>query len=371
MNSRLLEVMTVFTKLGFIAFGGPAAHIAMMEQEIVSRRKWMESQHFLDLVGATNLIPGPNSTEMTMHCGYERAGIAGLIIAGLSFILPAVLITGLFAWFYFAYGSLPELNSFFAGVRPAVIIIIVFAIWKLAKKALKSWQLGLIGIGAMVATFAGLHEVLAILGAGLIGLIYKGLSFRNSSELSCFVPFVPLAATASVLNEISNTKIFLLFLKLGSVLFGSGYVLIAYMDAELVQRGLLSSAELLDAVAIGQITPGPVLSTATFVGYQIGGVSGAIAATAGIFLPSFLFVLLLNPLIPKLRNSTLATGFLDAVNVGAVAVMVVVVIHLSGEVLTDWKSVFIATFSVLLMFHPRTGPVHVVCAGALAGIMLG
>ncbi|WP_268122935.1 chromate efflux transporter [Roseivirga pacifica] len=372
-KNRYLEVVQVFFKLGLIAFGGPAAHIAMMEQEIVEKRKWMSRQHFLDLVGATNLIPGPNSTEMTMHCGHERAGWRGLFLAGASFILPAVVLTGLLAWLYVTYGEVPAVEPFLYGIKPAVIAIIIGAILKLGKKALKNWQLGVIGAAVIAASLFGLNEVLAILGAGVLGLLWFGIIQNpNSANLKSFAPFLLFSLGNLSAEGISTTKLFLVFLKIGAVLFGSGYVLVAYLDGELVEKlGWLTRQELLDAIAIGQFTPGPVLSTATFIGYQINGVWGAMAATAGIFLPSFFFVLLLNPIVPKLRNSKLAAGFLDAVNIAAVGIMVAVTFNLCQNILVDWKTALIAILSTIVTFKfKKVSALWIVIGGALLGFVL-
>lgn len=373
MSKELNEVAKVFLKLGFIGFGGPAAHIAMMEEEVVSKRKWMSRQHFLDLVGATNLIPGPNSTEMTMHCGHERAGWPGLFVAGACFIFPAVLLTGILAYLYMEYGQLPAIEPFLYGIKPAVIAIILAAIYKLGKKALKTWQLGMIGLAAILASFLGVNEITAILAAGFIGLIWFGILQNDKGhKLNSFFPLIFLQMGTASLAAISNTKLFLVFLKIGAVLFGSGYVLVAYMDAELVEKlGWLTKSELLEAIAIGQFTPGPVLSTATFVGYQINGFWGAFVATAGIFLPSFFFVLILNPIVPKLRKSTLASGFLDAVNIGAVGIMIAVTFRLGEDILVDWKVWLIALLSIIISFSfNKVNAFWIVIGGALLGYFL-
>lgn len=372
-SGDLGEVAKVFFKLGLIAFGGPAAHIAMMEEEVVAKRKWMSRQHFLDLIGATNLIPGPNSTEMTMHCGYERAGWKGLFVAGSCFIFPAVVFTGVLAWFYVEYGKVPAVEPFLYGIKPAVIAIILGAIYKLGKKALKNWQLGVIGILVVIVSFLGINEITAILGAGFIGLLWFGsLQREKDGKLFSFLPVLFLNAGTIAAKAISNTKLFLVFLKIGAVLFGSGYVLVAYLDGELVEKlEWLTKQELLDAIAIGQFTPGPVLSTATFIGYQVNGLWGAIAATAGIFLPSFFFVFLLNPIIPKLRQSRLARGFLDAVNIGAVGIMIAVTFRLGQEILIDWKAWSIAILSIVITFTAKkVSAVWIVLGGALLGYVL-
>lgn len=371
-RKHLGEVAALFFKLGLIAFGGPAAHIAMMEEEVVTKRKWMSRQHFLDLVGATNLIPGPNSTEMTMHCGHERAGWPGLFVAGACFIFPAVVFTGILAWLYVEYGEAPAIEPFLYGIKPAVLAIILSAVYKLGQKALKNWQLGLVGAAVIAASLGGVNEITAILGAGAVGLVWFGLPSRGGNTLIASIPFIFLNTGVLIAKVASSTNLFLAFLKIGAVLFGSGYVLVAYLDGELVEKlGWLTKPELLDAIAIGQFTPGPVLSTATFIGYQIGGISGAIAATLGIFLPSFFFVLLLNPIVPKLRESKLAAGFLDAVNIGAVGVMIAVAFRLGEEILIDWRAWLIAVLSIAVTFGvKKVGALWIVIGGALLGYLL-
>lgn len=381
-RGSLGEIAGVFFKLGVIAFGGPAAHIAMMEDEIVKKRKWMSQEHFLDLMGATNLIPGPNSTEMTMHCGHERGGWPGLFVAGACFIFPAVVITGLLAWLYQLYGTLPEVEPFIYGIKPAVIAIILSAAYRLGKKAFKTTTLIVLGVLALIANLMGLHEVLVLFGCAFIGFLLYSLK-ANRNQLNSFAPFllIPSTGLASGATKVGSLKVFLSFLKIGAILYGSGYVLFAFLETELVARGWMTSQALLDAVAVGQITPGPVLSTSTFIGWQLNGISGAIAATVGIFLPSFLFVLILNPLIPKMRKSKWIGSMLDAVNVAAVALIVGVCIKMSKEsILTAslsngheviWQSVLIALLSlVVVFFFKKTNSAFIVVGGALLGYLL-
>lgn len=371
-KGRLREVASVFFRLGCIAFGGPAAHIAMMEEEIVKKRRWMDRQHFLDLMGATNLIPGPNSTEMTMHCGHERAGKSGLIVAGLAFILPAVVLTGMLAWLYSEYGTLPAVEPFFMGIKPAVLAIIASAIFKLGKKALKNIELGILGGLVLLLSLAGVNEILALLAAGIAGAVYFYFRTKANSSLSSFSPFALLQVGSAVLTKMSSAGVFWTFLKVGAVLYGSGYVLFAYLDAELVARGWLSRQQLIDAVAVGQFTPGPVLSTATFVGYQLAGIPGAVAATVGIFLPSFFFVWILNPLVPRMRKSVILRSFLDSVNIAAVAVMVAVLIAMGTDTLISWQSLVIAALSLLFTFGPKKlNALWLVLGGAMLGFLLG
>ena len=371
-KGNLLEVAQVFFKMGCIAFGGPAAHIAMMEEEVVNKRKWMSRQYFLDLIGVTNLIPGPNSTEMTMHCGHERAGFPGLFVAGVSFIFPAVVITGFLAWLYTTYGSLPNVEPFVFGIKPAVLAIIAGAILKLGKKALKGWELGVLGLLVLAASLLGFNEVTVLLIAGLLGTIYFTSKSKLNDTPKSIVPLVLLQASSTAVLKITSIKVFWTFLKVGSVLYGSGYVLFAYLDAELVTTGWLTQQELMDAIAVGQFTPGPVLSTATFIGYQLTGFWGAIAASLGIFLPSFLFVLVLNPLIPKMRKSKVLRYFLDSVNVAAVAVMLGVLFEMSRVILiNDWRAIVIAVISMGITFGlKKSNAMWTVLGGSLLGYLL-
>ena len=367
MNNRLKEVALVFFKLGCFAFGGPAAHIAMMENEVVVKRKWMTRDYFLDLIGTTNLIPGPNSTEMTMHCGHERAGKAGLFVAGIAFIFPAVIITGLLAYLYVEYGTLPQVEPFVLGIKPAVLAIIAAAVIKLGKKAIKTKELIIIGSLVLIASLLGVNEVLALLSAGVLGTLYFYIKDKATSNLKSVSPLFLSLGLGTSLAKISALNVFLVFLKVGAILYGSGYVLFAYLDAELVTKGWLTRVELIDAIAVGQFTPGPVLSTSTFIGYQLSGVWGAIAATTGIFLPSFLFVLILNPFIPKMRKSKVLRYFLDAVNVAAVAVMLAVLIIMAKETLLDWKTIIIAIGASFLVFGTKIGPIWTIVIGAVLG----
>ena len=373
-QQKLIEIAQVFLKLGLFAFGGPAAHIAMMEEEIVRKRKWMDHAHFLDLMGATNLIPGPNSTEMTMHCGYVRGGVAGLVVAGFCFIFPAVVLTLLLAYFYVQYGQIPEVEPFINGIKPAVLAVILGAVFKLGKKALKNWQLGGIGVIVIMASYVGVNEVTALLSAGLFGgLFFYGMHQAKSNTHRSILPFLPLSISVPLVSKIlvSSSNIFWIFLKVGAVLYGSGYVLFAYLKGELVEPGHMQMNELIDAIAVGQFTPGPVLSTATFIGYQLGGFGGAIAATFGIFLPSFLFVWMLNPLVARLRKSTFLGFFLDSVNVAAVAIMVFVLYEMTLETIANWQNGVVAILGLLCVFGPKKiGSVWIVLGGSILGFFL-
>lgn len=371
MNSTLKEVALVFFKLGCFAFGGPAAHIAMMESEIVVKRKWMTRDYFLDLIGTTNLIPGPNSTEMTMHCGYERAGKIGLFVAGIAFVFPATVITAVLAYLYVEYGELPQVEPFVLGIKPAVLAIIGSAVIKLGKKAMKTMELAVLGVLILVASLLGVNEILALLSAGVFGMLYFYVKEKSITNLNGVPPLFLTFGLGTSMLKISVFNVFFVFLKVGAILYGSGYVLFAYLDAELVTKGWLTRTELLDAIAVGQFTPGPVLSTSTFIGYQLSGFYGALVATTGIFLPSFLFVLILNPFIEKMRESKLLRYFLDAVNVAAVAVMLAVLFVMAKETLLDWKSIVIAIIATYLVFATKkVGPIWVIVIGAAIGYVM-
>lgn len=368
-NNPLKDVAKLFLRLGVTAFGGPAAHIAMMQQEVVTKRKWMTDQHFLDLVGATNLIPGPNSTEMAIHIGQERAGWKGLLVAGLCFILPAVLITGLFAWLYKTCGQLPDVQPFVYAIKPAIIAIILAAVYPLAKKSLKSIALGIIGVAVLMLSLLGINEISLMFGAGLLALTFN--FFKQQKNSNGFFLFSILQISATTLLPITNSQLFWIFLKIGSILYGSGYVLFAFLDTELVAKGLLSRQQLIDAIAVGQFTPGPVFSSVTFIGYQINGPTGAIVSTIGIFLPSFVFVALFNPLVKRLRHSNLFAAFLDAVNVASVAIIISVCYAMGKDSITDWRTILIAVASIVITVgFKKINSAWIVLGGSLTGYLL-
>lgn len=365
----LSEIARVFLKLGFFGFGGPAVHIAMMEEEVVRKRGWMTGEYFLDLVGATNLIPGPNSTEMTMHCGRERGGWKGLVIAGMCFILPAVTITGLLAWAYKTYGALPEVQPFLYGIKPAIIAVIVALMISLGRRALKTVTLGIIGVLVLVLSLAGMNEIYVLFGAGFAGMFLYKLK-QETSRTNSLSPVV-FVAVARWVEEVSTWNLFVIFLKIGAILYGSGYVLFAFLDTALVARGILSEQELIDAIAVGQFTPGPVFSAATFIGWQVGGFPGAVAATVGIFLPSFFFVTFLNPLIPRLRKSKTMSAFLDTVNVASVAIILAVVIDMVRASIHDWRTIVISLLGFIITFQFRKlNSAFIVLGGAVLGYVL-
>jgi chromate transporter len=362
---ELRELAGLFLKLGTIAFGGPAAHIAMMEDEVVRRRGWLTREAFLDYLGATNLIPGPNSTELAIHIGRERAGWPGLLVAGTCFILPAaVIVTGL-AWAYLRFGRLPAAAGVLYGVKPVVIAVVLQALWGLGRTAVKSPVLAALGLAAMGAVGAGVHELLVLIAAGAVmATIRAGRAGRAAGAFAGLgVTLAPAAAPFSL------GGLFGVFLKIGAVLFGSGYVLLAFLRADLVERlGWLSERQLLDAIAVGQITPGPVFTTATFVGYLLGGGPGALVATVGIFLPAFVFVALSGVLVPRLRRSAAAGAALDGVNVASLALMALVTLQLARTALVDAATVALAAASALLLLRWRVNSAWLVLAGALAGV---
>ena len=370
-KNDLKEVARFFLRLGFTAFGGPAAHIAMMRQEAVLKRKWMSEQHFLDLVGATNLIPGPNSTEMAIHIGQERCGWRGLVIGGLCFIMPAVLITGCVAWLYKSYGHLPQVQPFVYGIKPAIIAVILAAIYPLAIKSLQTVELGIIGIVCLLLSFFGFSQILILFGAGFLAMGLKAIRMKRANAMSSFVPFALLQTHNSSFFSVVNINLFLCFLKIGAILYGSGYVLFAFLDAELVTKGIISHQQLIDAIAVGQFTPGPVFSSVTFIGYQVNGVNGAVISTIGIFLPSFLFVAFLNPLVLKMRGSRLFSSFLNAVNVASIALIVFVCYQLGRDSFSNRRQILIAVCSAFILFRfKQINNAFVILGGALAGYLL-
>lgn len=369
---ELKEIAKVFSKIGFIGFGGPAAHIAMMRDEVVVKRKWMSEQYFLDLLGATNLIPGPNSTEMAIHIGFDKGGWRGLVTAGMCFILPAVFLTSILAYLYIRYGQLPELQPFIYGIKPAIIAIILAAIYPLAKQSVKSLNLGLIGITVLLAAVIGVNEIYLMLGAGLLAFGLHTIQNRQNDTLQSIVPFAFfLQIIQTTFWTATNAQLFWTFLKIGSILYGSGYVLFAFIDTELVTKGLLTRQQLMDAIAVGQFTPGPVFSSVTFIGFQINGLSGAFISTIAIFLPSFVFVAMLNLLMKKLRNSKGFSAFLDAVNVVSVAVMMVVCLEMGKEIITDWRTMLIAFSSIAITFgYRKINSAFIVLGSSLFGYLL-
>lgn len=370
-TENLKDIARLFLKLGIIGFGGPAAHISMMQNEVVTKRKWISQQHFLDLIGATNLIPGPNSTEMAIHIGREKAGWKGLITAGVCFILPAVFITGIFAWLYKKYGALPEIQPFVYGIKPAIIAVILSAIFPLAEKSFNSIGLIILGLVVLTGSLLGYNEIFLLFGAGILYVLIAFVRPGRSGDLKNLIPIVYLQGSEYNLIPSLNFKLFLIFLKVGSILYGSGYVLFAFLDAELVTSGMMNRKQLIDAIAVGQFTPGPVFSSVTFIGYQINGWVGAAVSTLGIFLPSFLFVALLNPLVKKMRNSKIFSVFLDAVNAASVAIIVSVCISMGIETVTDWRTILIAVVCLYISFRYRKiNSALIVVSGSIMGYLL-
>ena len=399
--SRLHEIGWLFFKLGVFGFGGPAAHIALMQEEFVEKRKWLDRQHFLDLMGATNLIPGPNSTQMTMHVGYERAGIPGLLVAGFSFILPAAALTALLAWMYVTYGSLPQVKPILDGMQPAILALIAATLWKLAKTAVQSRLLAILGLLVMLVALTGLQAILAlgagtIFGGALLLFLRRDEEQEDSSgeekggkkgggiaggalwfftqcrevQASLLVWGSGGSALPRLAPVASLAGIGWFFLKIGLVLYGSGYVLIAFLEQGLVHElKWLSSEQLFHAVAMGQMTPGPVLTTATAVGWLLKGWSGAVLATVAMFLPSFVLVALLNPIVPKLRRSRWMSAFLDSVNVSAVGLMAAVTLKLGWVAMGHWTSWVIGALAVGLRIRFKLHAIWLIIGGGTLGYL--
>ena len=373
-RTSLRELALLFLRLGATAFGGPAAHIAMMRDEVVVRRGWLSDERFLDLLGATNLIPGPNSTEMAIHIGWQRRRAAGLLVAGLAFIVPAMLITGVCAWAYVSFGTRPEASWLLYGVKPVIIAVVVQAIWSLAPKAAKTRWLRVLGLLVLALSAYGVDELLLLFGAGTLSLTVAPTLRRDlpaspppTRSAQQTIALLPIAASSTA-ALITLPSLFWLFFKTGSVLFGSGYVLIAFLRGDLVQRlHWLTEAQLIDAVAIGQLTPGPVFTTATFIGYLLAGPNGALVATLGIFLPAFIFVALSGPLVPRLRASAAAGSFLDGVNVASLALMVVVTVQLGHAAVIDAPTACLALASTVLLVRFQLGSTWLIALGAATG----
>jgi len=383
-RADLRDLAALFLRLGATAFGGPAAHISMMEREVVTRRGWMTREEFLDLLGATNLAPGPNSTKMALFIGYARGGWAGFFAAGLGFVLPSTLIVTVFAWAYVRFGSLPAFPHFFEGIKPVVLALIAEALVSLGRTAVKNRFLLALGLGALAASFF-VHELVLLLVSGCVSAVASvvfltrgkeggpsPVSKKSSLRLSKRPLFFPLFALGAPLSSFSLTSLFLFFLKTGAVLFGSGYVLLAYLKADLVERWhWLTSAQLLDAVAVGQFTPGPLSSTATFIGYVLGGLPGAAVATLGIFLPAFALAAVMGPFVPQLRRSKLLGAFLDGVNVAALALMGSVTLQFASPALTNGPTIALFLASIAILAVARINAAWLVLAGGLLGLAFG
>jgi chromate transporter len=374
-QASLTDLALLFLRLGTTAFGGPAAHIAIMEDEVVRRRHWLSREKFLDLLGATNLIPGPNSTEMAIHIGHQKRGWPGLLVAGVCFILPAVLIVGTLAWVYVRFGKLPQVTGILYGVKPVIIVVVIQALLRLGKIALKTKLLIAITTVVVVLSFLRINELALLLAAGATGTLaqFAGKLRHTHRSLvsSITVGSILQASATATAAPLGLLPIFLFFLKVGSVLFGSGYVLLAFLRSDLVERWhWLTNSQLLDAIAVGQVTPGPVFTTATFIGYVLAGTPGALVATVGIFLPAFVFVAISGPLVPKIRRSPAAGAFLDAVNAASLALMALVTYELGRSALTDLTTTALAVVSALLLFLLRVNSTWLILGGAVVGLLL-
>ena len=379
--AHLREIAASFLRLGTTAFGGPAAHIAMMEEEFVRRRHWVSHAEFLDMLGATNLIPGPNSTEMAIHIGHQRGGWKGLVVGGACFILPAVAIVMAAAWAYVRFGSMPQVQSIMYGIKPVMIAIVIQALWRLGPVALKTRLLTAIALAAAVAALTGINVLLVLFGAGvptaLIALMEdRGSGVRESAALLFarlrLLPASNVAAAAAAgAVPFSMMGLFLFFLKVGAVLYGSGYVLLAFLDADLVTRlHWLTRSQLLDAVAIGQVTPGPVFTTATFIGYLLAGARGGLVATIGIFIPSFIFVAASRPILPRIRRSKVAGAFLDGINAGALALMAAVTLQLGRAAIVDPATATLGVAATAILLFSRLNSAWLILAGGIVGLVV-
>jgi chromate transporter len=368
----LLEVASSFIRLGFTAFGGPAAHIALFHDEFVTRRGWLTDQHFLDLLGATNLIPGPNSTEMAMHIGLARAGWLGLIVGGACFILPAALIVGVLAALYVQFGVLPAVAWLLYGIKPVIVAVIGQAIYNLGGKAAKTPFLIALGIGVFMLYLLGGNEIALLFGGALLALVVMNAGKLLRGQPLIVLPHLWLAQVAAPLAPatFSLSELFLTFLKIGGLLYGSGYVLLAFLRSDFVERlGWLTDQQLLDAVAIGQFTPGPLFTTATFVGYITGGAAGAVLATLAIFLPGFVFVAIIHPLVPRIRQSSWLSALLDGVNMAAIGLMAAVTVEIARAALVDWVTVLLAIVAGVLLIRFKINSTWLIIGGGIIGVL--
>ena len=364
-TSRLSEVAQLFLKLGVIGFGGPAAHVALMRREVVDRRKWLDDQAFLDLLGASNLIPGPTSTELAIYLGYTRAGPIGLVVAGLLFILPAMLLVLAFAWAYVQFGATPQAGALLYGIKPVIVAVVVQAIYALSRTAIRSWALAAVVVLTIIMYLAGLNPLIP-----LFGLSIGAAVIANRQRIGLPVVVGGLTLAPAAIQGFSYLTLFLTFLKIGATLYGSGYVLLAFLHDDFVSRlGWLTDQQLLDAVAVGQVTPGPVFTTATFIGYLVGGLPGALLATVAIFLPSFVFVAIVYPLVPKLRQSPWSSAFLDGANAAAIGLMAAVVWQLGTSSITDILTAALALAAAILLIRFKVNSAWLVVGGGAVGLV--
>jgi chromate transporter len=369
--AKLREISLLFLKLGAVSFGGPATQFALMHSEIVKKRKWLDDQQFLDLVGATNMIPGPNGTELAMHIGFLQAGWLGLIAAGVCLALPAIFMTLIFAWLYIRWGTVPQAEWILYGIKPVVIAVILRALWQLGSKAIKDVLIVTATLVVFALYFVHINEIVLLFGCGIIVMIIKNAHpFRNRACCVSLIPIGGIGLLSQAAVHFSFTRLFLIFLKIGAVWYGSGYVLLAFLRGDFVERlGWLTNQQLLDAVAVGQITPGPLFTTATFIGYLLGGLKGAILATVGIFLPSFIFVAISNPVIPRLRKSPWTGALLDGINAAAVSLMAAVTFQIGKDALVDTGTVVIFAVSFILLVRFKVNFVWLIIGGAMAGLI--
>ena len=374
MTGSIGEVARLFLKLGLIAFGGPAAHIALMREEIVRRRRWVSDERFLDLVGMANLIPGPTSTEVCIYLGYVRAGWPGLIVAGVCFIVPAMLLVLALAWLYVRYGATPSAAAAMYGITPVIIAIVAQALWALGRTAVKGPLLAAIGVAVLALALAGLNVLVLLLGGGVVVMLLRAAPRRRAATAAMLatlgMPLLAFGETAAARAAVPLGTLFLTFVKIGAVLYGSGYVLLAFLRSDFVDRlGWLTDRQLLDAVAVGQFTPGPVFTTATFIGYLLAGWPGALLSTLAIFLPSFVLVAASYPLLPRIRGSRWMSAFLDGVNVAAVGLMAAVTWQLARAAIVDVFTAALAVVAAVLLLRTRLNSAWLVLGGAAAGLV--
>ncbi len=396
-RGRVGEVAALFLRLGLTAFGGPAAHIAMFRDEVVTRRQWVTDAEFLDMMAAANLIPGPNSTETAIHLGFRRAGWPGLVAAGVCFILPAFAIVLVIAMLYARYGTTPAAESLLYGIEPVVVAVVVQAVWGLGRTVIRPWLPGIVAVAAFGLYFVGVHELVLLFAGGVVVMVVRNArrlwgDLANRPTMLLLGLWSDLANRSTVLprlwSDLANrstgewlaqaaapvtlTTLFLSFLKIGSVLYGSGYVLVAFLQTEFVERlGWITSAQLIDAVAIGQFTPGPVFTTATFIGYQVAGVPGAVLATVGIFLPGFVFVAITNPFIPRMRRSPWLSALLDGVVAASLGLMAAVTVELARHSIVDVTTALLLLAAAVLLIRFRVNSTWLILGGAVVGLILG